>query len=240
MHKNYAILNTYENAKGNMMIKTIIFDMDGTILNTIDDIAIAVNVALKEKNLPSKSVDEVKLAVGNGAKKLIERITPIGSSEALKHEVFTIYQTYYNAHSQDFTGPYKGIIGLLSELKKQGYKLATVSNKYHHLVQELNKNVFQGLFDCTIGETHGIPIKPAPDMVYLALKEMDSTKEETLFIGDSDVDIDTARNAGMKSVGVTWGFRTKDVLLKHQATYIIDHPEELYVILKEENQHEHD
>lgn len=223
-----------------MMIKTIIFDMDGTILNTIDDIAIAVNVALKEKNLPLKSIDEVKLAVGNGAKKLIERITPYGTSEALKHEVFTIYQTYYNAHSQDFTGPYEGIIELLTELKKQGYKLATVSNKYQHLVQELNQNVFQGLFDCAMGETHGIPIKPAPDMVYQVLKDLESIQEESLFVGDSDVDIDTAKNAGMKSVGVTWGFRTQEVLLKHQATYIIHHPDELYAILKEENQHEYD
>lgn len=223
-----------------MMIKTIIFDMDGTILNTIDDIAIAVNVALKEKNLPLKSIDEIKLAVGNGAKTLIERITPSGSSDQLKHEVFTMYQAYYDAHSQDFTGPYDGIMDLLIELKKQGYQLATVSNKYQHLVSELNRNVFQGLFDCTIGETHGIPIKPAPDMVYQALKELKTSKEEALFIGDSDVDIDTAKNAMMKSVGVTWGFRSKEVLLKHQATYIIEHPDELYAILKEENQHEHD
>ena len=223
-----------------MMINTLIFDMDGTILNTIDDIQIAVNVALKEKNLPLKTIDEVKLAVGNGAKKLIDRITPHGTSHELKHEVFIIYQAYYDAHSQDFTGPYEGIIHLLTELKRQGYKLATVSNKYEHLVQELNQKVFYGLFDCAIGETHDIPIKPAPDMVYKALDHLDAKKEEALFIGDSDVDIDTAKNAGMKSVGVTWGFRTKEVLMKHQATYIINHPDELYAILEEENQHEHD
>jgi phosphoglycolate phosphatase len=217
------------------MIKAIIFDMDGTVLNTIDDIHRAVNHALEMKNCPTKTLDEVKRAVGNGARKLIERVCPSSFGADELDEVFHLYQNYYDAHNNDFTGPYEGILTLLETLKKRGYLLAVVSNKFEHLVQGLNNDVFKHLFDVAIGEVKGIPIKPAPDMVYKALDVLGVQHHETLFVGDSEVDMDTATNAKLTSVGVTWGFRSEELLRKHQANYIIHQPLELLEIMDEVN-----
>ena len=218
------------------MIKAVIFDMDGTVLNTIDDIHGAVNHALRLKHLEEKTVEEVKLAVGNGARKLIERICPTSFSLEELDEVFHLYQNYYDKHNQDLTGPYDGILELLQLLKQKGFKLGVVSNKFEHLVQGLNHEVFRQLFDVSIGEVKGIPIKPAPDMLYKALHLLGVEKDEAMFVGDSEVDIDTATNASIKSVGVTWGFRSEELLRKHQANYIIHHPRELLEIIDEVNQ----
>ncbi|HAX02149.1 MAG: hypothetical protein A2Y45_09635 [Tenericutes bacterium GWC2_34_14] len=214
------------------MIKAIIFDMDGTVLNTIDDIHQAVNHALALKKLPLKSLDEVKMAVGNGARKLIERVCPKHFTKEELNEVFHLYQSYYDQHSNVHTGPYEGILELLETLKSKGFKLAVVSNKFEHLVQGLNDEVFKHLFDASIGEVHGIPIKPAPDMVYKALNLLDVKPEEALFVGDSEVDIDTANNAQIISVGVTWGFRPESLLREHQAHYIIHEPKALLDLIK--------
>lgn len=217
------------------MIKGIIFDMDGTIVNTLDDIWVAVNYALKQKNLPTKTLNEIRLAVGNGAKKLIERVTPLSYTDQERYEIFSLYQNYYDEHHDVYTGPYEGILELLKSLKEKGYKLGVVSNKVEHLVSELNIKMFEGYFDAAIGETKGVPIKPAPDMVYRALSIMELNKEEVLFVGDSDTDIITARNASIYSVGVTWGFRDEDVLIAHGANTIIHHPSELINVIKEKN-----
>jgi phosphoglycolate phosphatase len=217
------------------MIKGIIFDMDGTILNTLDDIRISVNHALKIKNLPEKNDDEIKLAVGNGAFKLIERVTPKSYTLEEVKEVFSIYQAHYDQNSSNHTGPYPGIIDLLKSLKKQKIKLAVCSNKFEHLVEELNVKMFLNLFDASVGEVKGIPIKPAPDMVYKALDILELKKEEVLYVGDSEVDMDTAFNAQIRSVGVTWGYRAESLLREHNADYIIEHPNKLLEIIKEEN-----
>lgn len=217
------------------MIKGIIFDMDGTILNTLDDIRNSVNYALRIKNLPEKSEDEIKLAVGNGAFKLIERVTPKSYTLEEIKDVFTIYQAHYDQNSSTHTGPYPGILDLLKTLKKDNIKLAVCSNKFEHLVEELNIKMFLNLFDASIGEFKGIPIKPAPDMVFKALDILGLNKEEVLYVGDSEVDMDTASNALVKSVGVTWGYRSESLLIEHNADYIIHHPNEILNIIKEEN-----
>jgi phosphoglycolate phosphatase len=217
------------------MIKGIIFDMDGTILNTLDDIRISVNHALRLKNLEEKTDNDIKLAVGNGAFKLIERVTPKSFSLEEVKEIFSIYQAHYDQNSSVHTGPYPGILDLLKSLKKRKIKLAVCSNKFEHLVEELNIKMFLNLFDVSVGEVKGIPIKPAPDMVYKALDLLGLAKEEVLYVGDSEVDMDTASNALVKSVGVTWGYRAESLLIEHHADYIIHHPNQLLEIIEGEN-----
>ncbi|BCR35924.1 HAD family hydrolase [Mariniplasma anaerobium] len=215
------------------MIKGIIFDMDGTILNTIDDIKDSVNHAMKICDLPLKTLQEVKDGVGRGAINLIEDVVPKHLSQEDIKIVYKIYQDHYDKNSNHKTGPYPGILALLKKLKEMNYKLAVVSNKHKYLVEELNHNIFKDYFDFSMGEVKGVPIKPEPDMLYMALDHLGLKKSEVLFIGDSDVDMITANNAGITSVGVTWGFRSKDVLIKHQASYIIDQPDQLLEIIKE-------
>jgi len=217
-----------------MMIKAVIFDMDGTVLNTLDDIWVAVNHALTQKQLPQKTRDDVRQAVGNGAFKLIERIVPRAYSLEETKALFHIYQSYYDAHSNVHTKPYEGIIALLKHLKEKNILIGVVSNKFEHLVQGLNQDVFMNLFDVAVGEVKGIPIKPAPDMVFKALDMLNVKPEEALFVGDSEVDIDTAFNARLTSIGVTWGFRDEALLREHNADYIIHHPKELLVVLDKE------
>ena len=208
-------------------LKGIIFDMDGTILNTIDDIADSINYALNTCGYPTHSIHKVKKALGNGGRNLVNKLVPKGMSEEEILEVFHLYQSYYNTHSDIKTKPYDGIIDLLIELKQRGYILAVVSNKFQHLVSNLNEGMFQGLFDDAMGERKGIPIKPAPDMIHLILEELKLSREEVLFIGDSEVDIETGKNASLRVIGVTWGFRDKEELINAGAKDLIDHPKEL-------------
>lgn len=222
------------------MVKGIIFDMDGTILNTIDDVVASVNYAMRHFNLPEKTVQEVKDGIGRGAINLIEDVVPKGTSEADIYKIYEVYQTYYDQHTNDFTAPYEGILDLLKTLKNNGYKLAVVSNKYRYLVEALNHDIFKDYFDISMGEMDGVPIKPAPDMIHIALKEMNLSKDEVIFIGDSDVDMMTATNANIKSIGVTWGYRSKEVLIKHKANYIIDQPKDIIKIINEVNAHGND
>ncbi len=214
------------------MLKTIIFDMDGTILNTLDDITKSVNVSLEFHKLPLKTTDEVRLAVGRGALNLIKGVVPIDSSDELIKSVYDKYQSYYDEHSNDLTAPYEGIKDLLKTLKDKGYQLAVVSNKHEYLVKALNIDVFDSIFDLSIGQTEGIPIKPAPDMLYRGLKLLDSTIDDSIFIGDSDTDMQTAKNAGIKSIGVTWGFRDEEVLVKEGAQFIVSSPFEILNIIE--------
>ena len=222
------------------MVKGIIFDMDGTILNTIDDVVASVNYAMRHFNLPEKTVQEVKDGIGRGAINLIEDVVPKGTSEADIYKIYEVYQTYYDQHTNDFTAPYEGILELLSTLKNKRYKLAVVSNKYRYLVEALNHDIFKDYFDISMGEMDGVPIKPAPDMIHIALKELKLSKDEVIFIGDSDVDMMTANNAKIKSIGVTWGYRSKEVLIKHKANYIIDQPKDILNIIDEVNAHGND
>jgi len=234
MQLNHAIIKK-TNVRGQLMIKGIIFDMDGTILNTIDDITDSVNYALASLEYPLQTVLQVKMAVGNGAIQLIERVLPTGSPKELVMKVFKIYQAHYDQNNSNKTGPYDGIMLLLNQLRTKGFKLSVVSNKYNHLVQELNEKIFNKYFDVSIGEIKGIPIKPAPDMIYRALELLELKKDEVLFVGDSEVDMLTATNAKLKSVGVTWGFRDQSVLEAHHADFIIHQPEELFYVIERMN-----
>jgi len=234
MQLNHAIIKK-TNVRGQLMIKGIIFDMDGTILNTIDDITDSVNYALASMEYPLKTIHQVKMSVGSGAIQLIERVLPQGSSKETVMKVFRIYQDHYDKNNSNKTGPYEGIMLLLNQLKTQGYKLSVVSNKYNHLVQELNEKIFNKYFDVSIGEIKGIPIKPAPDMIYKALELLQCKQDEVLFVGDSEVDMLTATNAKLKSVGVTWGFRDQAVLEAHHADFIIHKPQELFDVIERMN-----
>jgi phosphoglycolate phosphatase len=217
------------------MIKAIIFDMDGTILDTLTDIKLSVNHALSIKNYPLKSDEDIKKAVGNGAYKLIERVVPSGLLDHEIKEVFLLYQDYYDQNSNTHTKPYQDILRLLKTLKDYGFLLGVVSNKFEHLVAELNMKMFENLFDISIGEVKGIPIKPNPDMLYKALDILNLKNNEVLFVGDSEVDMDTAKNANIMSVGVTWGFRDTELLIKHHAKYIIKNPFDLIDVIEEVN-----
>ncbi len=214
------------------MIKGIIFDMDGTILNTIDDITDSINYAFLLKGHLTHCVKEVKKAVGSGAYEMIEELAPKKLTKIDILELCQTFQKHYDTNKDNKTAPYEGILPLLDTLKKQGYKLAVVSNKLEYLVKELNKKLFNEYFNVSIGDTPEIPLKPAPDMLYQALNILKLKKEEVLFVGDSDIDMLTATNAKITSVGVTWGFRDKKTLVKYQATHIIDHPNELMPLLE--------
>lgn len=214
------------------MIKTIIFDMDGTILNTLDDLFYSVNHALRTHGCMEKTIDDVRLAVGRGAMNLIEDVVPKGSPRKLIEDVYQTYQAYYDQHSKDHTAPYPHIIEVLKQLKKDGYRLGVVSNKHEYLVKQLNDDVFESIFEVAIGQTDDLPIKPAPDMLYKGIKLLDSTVESSIFIGDSDTDMLTAKNANIISIGVTWGFRTKETLERIGANYIISDPFDIVKIVK--------
>ncbi|TVP86804.1 MAG: HAD family hydrolase [Acholeplasmataceae bacterium] len=210
----------------------IIFDMDGTILNTIDDIQASVNHALAAKDLPLRTLEQVKADVGRSASYLIRQSVPAHLKADDITEVFNLYQHHYDQNNMNRTGPYEGIIGLLKRLKAKGCKLAVVSNKVEYLVHELNQNIFHGLFDLSIGVRDGIPIKPAPDMLLAALEKLGLEPQDTIFIGDSDIDIETAQNAGLESIGVTWGFRTEASLKAQNADHIVHDVKALETLLE--------
>ena len=216
----------------NHNIKTIIFDLDGTLLDTLHDLTASVNYALSAKDLPQRSTDEVRQFVGNGIKKLIERAVPEHTASDLLDTVFSTFKAHYALHSMDHTQCYAGVLDTLAELKKRGYQIAIASNKINSAVQDLNKQFFQRHTAYAIGESKGLDRKPAPDMILHCMAQLQSTPADTLYIGDSEVDILTARNAGIPIVSVTWGFRDRDLLESLQPEYIINHPSELLDILR--------
>lgn len=210
-----------------MKYKLAIFDMDGTILNTIDDLAASLNAVLEKSGFPTRTMDEVIRFVGNGLRKLIERGVPEGSDSETVDRVLADFKAYYAVHCADCTAPYDGIIELLKNLRTNGCLTAVVSNKADDAVQELCKKYFDGLFDYAVGERSGILRKPAPDSVNEVLEKLNVSRENAVYIGDSDVDIMTARNAGMDSIIVEWGFRERDFLLKKGAKTIVSAAKEI-------------
>lgn len=211
-----------------MNYKLAIFDMDGTILNTLEDLKNSTNYALRAHQLPERSMDEVKSFVGNGIRKLIERAVPRGSSIEIIDKVYETFKIYYKEHSADLTRPYEGIPELLRKLKAAGVLTAVVSNKADFAVQDLVRDYFDGLFDEAIGEQKGLRVKPYPDMVEELLRRVRVTKEEAVFIGDSDVDYETSQNCEMDVIMVAWGFREKEFILACGAPFVVDTPEEIY------------
>ena len=207
--------------------ETYIFDLDGTLLNTIDDLAASANYALKWAGMPEHSVDEVRMMVGNGVKKLMERAIPDGLSNPLFDETYHTFRTYYLQHSRDHTSPYPGIIEMLARKRDEGKNLAVVSNKFYAATQELCRDFFGDYISVAIGERENIRKKPAPDTVNEALSQLGVTREHAVYVGDSDVDIDTARNCGLPCISVLWGFRSRQFLLDHGAAILVENPIEL-------------
>lgn len=210
------------------MKTTYIFDLDGTLLNTLQDLAAAVNFALRKNGMEEHSIDDIRRFVGNGVRKLIERAVPDGSKNPRIDEVFADFRSYYMEHSLDATKPYDGITEILQELKQRGCKMAVVSNKMMAATQELVAHFFPEI-EVAIGENEaeGIRKKPAPDMVFEALHRLGAEAESAVYIGDSDVDIQTAKNAGVPCISVLWGFRNREFLLEHGAQHFIEKPSEI-------------
>ena len=207
--------------------KTYIFDLDGTLLSTLADLAASTNYALRTHHMPERSLDEVRRFVGNGVKKLMERAIPDGLNNPLFEETFATFRQHYMQHNLDTTQPYPGIMQLLEQLKAEGKNIAVVSNKFYAATRELCRHFFGDLVPVAIGEREDIRKKPAPDTVIEALRELGVDKEGAVYIGDSDVDIMTAKNSGMPCMSVLWGFRDKEFLLEHGATTLISQPEEM-------------
>lgn len=207
--------------------KTYIFDLDGTLLSTLADLAASTNYALRTHHMPERSIDEVRSFVGNGVKKLMERAIPDGLNNPLFEDTFATFRQHYMQHNLDTTQPYPGIMQLLEQLKAEGKNIAVVSNKFYAATRELCRHFFGDLVPVAIGEREDIRKKPAPDTVIEALRELGVDKEGAVYIGDSDVDIMTAKNSGMPCVSVLWGFRDKEFLLEHGATTLISQPEDM-------------
>lgn len=212
---------------------TVIFDLDGTLLNTLEDLADAVNFVLRENGYSERTIDEVRRFVGNGIRRLMEQAVPEGVTEEMFECVFEQFKSYYTAHCQIKTCAYEGIMSLLEKLQELGYAMAIVSNKNHGAVCELNELYFKKYIDVAIGQKDGIRKKPAPDTVLQALKELGKNKETAIYVGDSEVDYQTAENTGMDCVLVSWGFRTLKELSKFHPKAMIHRSEELLDVLGE-------
>ena len=208
---------------------TYIFDLDGTLLDTLGDLAASVNYALRTHGMPEHSVDDVRRFVGNGVRKLMERAVPDGADNPRFDAAFATFRQHYMAHSLDTTRPYEGIPETLAALKARGCHLAVVSNKMMAATQALCHHFFPDTIEVAIGEDEaaGIRRKPAPDTVFAALKALGVGKENAVYVGDSDVDIQTACNAGLPCISVLWGFRDRDFLLQNGAETFISTPSEL-------------
>lgn len=212
---------------------TAIFDLDGTLLDSLEDLHLSTNVALAEHGLPARSLEEVRRFVGNGIRKLVERAVPAGTGAAEQEAVYEDFCAHYAAHCEDHTGPYPGILELLARLRAAGVRLAVVSNKGDFAVQELVARQFPGAFDAILGENEaaGIRKKPAPDMVEAALARMGADRDGMVYIGDSEVDVQTAASVGCPCISCTWGFRSVDDLLAAGATTFVNTPAELERVL---------
>jgi phosphoglycolate phosphatase len=213
--------------------KCVIFDLDGTLLYTLEDLKNSVNFALEKNNFPTRTLNEVREFVGNGIESLMRSASPEGISEEAFYKCFCDFKEYYKIHSEDNTKEYDGITDVLKALKANGFLLAVVSNKADFAVNTLCKKYFPGLLDCAIGERDGIKRKPCPDSVNEVLKEFAVDKEKCFYVGDSDVDVKTANNAGVRCIACTWGFRSKVVLERENPEYIIDSPKEILEVVKE-------
>ena len=211
------------------MYNTYIFDLDGTLLDTITDLAASCNYALRTHGMPEHSVDDVRRFVGNGVRKLMERAIPNGVENPDFEATFATFREHYMHHSLDTTQPYPGIPEVLAELKARGCRLAVVSNKMMAATVELCHHFFPNTIEVAIGEheAEGIRKKPAPDPVFAALRELGVEKDRAVYVGDSDVDVQTAANSGLPCISVLWGFRDRDFLIQHGAKTFISAPSEL-------------
>lgn len=215
----------------NQKIETVIFDLDGTLLNTIDDLTDSINVICQEFGYPKHSIESVKGFVGNGIRKLLERAIPGGTDNSDYEKIYKTFCAYYQKNCRNKTRPYEGIEELLLALKEQGISLGIVSNKNHNAVVKLNDDFFKEAITAAIGQSDNTRKKPAPDTVFEAMKTLNAKKETTVYIGDSEVDKETADNAGILCILVSWGFREREMLEKLGAWKIADSPEQILQIV---------
>ncbi|MCB9498710.1 MAG: HAD-IA family hydrolase [Bacillales bacterium] len=215
--------------------KAVLFDLDGTLLDTSLDLSGALNYALKKNGLPERTVNETKQFTGNGIRVLVKRAVPGGEMNPLYEKTFSDFKTRYSAHLLDKTVPYPGIIDVLKKLKNDGYKLAIISNKNDLLVKQIDYFYFDGkIFDVVSGTTPDVPFKPSPEMVNLALLKLGIKKEEALYVGDTNIDFDTAKNANVDVIMVSYGFKPKQFLIDYGVKDIIDSPQELIKRLEDD------
>jgi phosphoglycolate phosphatase len=214
-----------------MKYNTIIFDLDGTLLNTLDDLCDSVNAVMQNHGFPIRSLEEVRRFIGNGVGRLMRLAVP----EECTDEEVAIYlkefKEHYELNMENKTRPFDGIMELLLDLNRFNYNMAIVSNKFDVAVKVLAKTYFGNLIPVAIGESANVRRKPAPDSVFTAIKELGAELEKTIYVGDSDIDVETAKNAGIPCIGVTWGFRSREVLRNAGADYLIDTPKELLTLI---------
>lgn len=213
------------------MNKMVIFDLDGTLLDTLDDLCNSVNYSLRTNNFPERSLAEVRTFVGNGIRLLIERSVPEGTSKKLIDKTFECFKTYYAVHCNDKTKTYPGVMDMLKELKKNGYKIAVLSNKAQYAVTKLCDIYFNNLLDDAVGARENVAKKPSPDALYICAENNNINLNNVIYVGDSDVDVATANNAGVRGIAVTWGFRSRELLIKCGAENLADNTDELLQIL---------
>lgn len=208
-------------------VKGIIFDLDGTLLDTLEDLTDAMNHVLSVHCLPQHSLEDVRGFVGNGIDILVRRALPEGYTEELFSEALEEFKAYYKVHCNDKTKPYEGILPMLKVLKEKGYKMAIVSNKADFAVKELNEIYFSSYISVAVGACEGRQKKPAPDAVFAAVEELKLQPEQCIYVGDSQVDVATAQNSGLPCIAVEWGFRDRQKLKEAGAEHIISSPEEI-------------
>jgi phosphoglycolate phosphatase len=206
---------------------TYIFDLDGTLLDTLADLAASTNYALQAHGMPQHSIDDVRRFVGNGVRKLMERAVPEGTGGEQFEQVLATFREHYLHHNLDRTKPYPGILPLLQRLKAAGKQTAVVSNKFDRATKDLCNYFFSDLIGVAIGESERIRKKPAPDTVDEAIRLLHADRNTTVYIGDSEVDIATASNCHIPCITVLWGFRDRDFLLSQGATCLVESPEEI-------------
>ena len=210
-----------------MKFDTYIFDLDGTLLDTLQDLANAVNHAMRQMNYPERTIDEVRRFIGNGIRMLIKRAAPQNISDEDYNKTLAIFTAYYLEHIADFTKPYDGIVDVIKTLKQKGCKVAVVSNKADEAAKKVVKDFFGDIFDLVVGKIDRFPSKPAPDSVLYVIETLGADKENCIYSGDSEVDVQTAHNAGLPCIGVTWGNRDIFELIAAGAEYIAEKPHEI-------------
>lgn len=206
---------------------TYIFDLDGTLLDTLGDLAASVNHALRSFGMEERGIDFIRMSVGNGVGNLIMRSVPDGTAAETADNVLAVFKEHYTAHGQELTVPYPGIVDMLRRLKASGARTAVVSNKFDAATKRLCAHYFGGMIDVAIGESEGIRRKPAPDTVEEALRQLRASRENAVYVGDSDVDIATARNSRLPCISVLWGFRDRAFLSAHGASVLAESPADI-------------
>lgn len=214
-----------------MKYTTVIYDLDGTLLYTLEDLMNSVNYALDLYGYPHRNIDEIRRFIGNGVAVLMKRSAPEDCPEEQVKTMLDRFRPHYLEHMYDTTKPYDGVLAMMKRIHDAGFKSAIVSNKLDPAVKELDKRFFKGYTEMALGAPSGAK-KPDPTGVFMCLEALDSAISEAVYIGDTDVDIETAHNAGLKCIGVSWGFRGRAFLEKHQCDYIIDSPDELPKLLE--------